>query len=324
MDAQEDYQDVLVWLRAACTARGGGGAQNTVPSVMHAFTPLHLPPEVYNYMTAKVRGDLPALTAQGNDGGPEGIADAIRALTTARANPADGERTTKEPKTIAETYKETYRTLLRYCNVASVESVAPVWARLANCLKSEQHVVLTQELQKVCMGRGLSTELYTPVVTTGIKQMVVSFGFVGHGADDLLTGCQPFQVSYSGGAHHARALANAGESNLLSHGDQSVSLADIRTIRENEKLKFPKDATEVCITLYRFAVLCQVLFQGVGDAHPFVEGMWMLARNIQNTAPFITDRGYSPKRWSAPDSTMHPSNCARSRNKHPQFAIRVT
>jgi hypothetical protein len=31
-----------------------------------------------------------------------------------------------------EAYKETYATLLRYCNVASSNSVAPVWTRLAN------------------------------------------------------------------------------------------------------------------------------------------------------------------------------------------------
>jgi hypothetical protein len=59
--AMDAYRDVLVWLRAACTARGGGGAQNTVPSVLHSFSPLHLPPKVYDSMTAKVQGDLPAL-----------------------------------------------------------------------------------------------------------------------------------------------------------------------------------------------------------------------------------------------------------------------
>lgn len=288
-NALDEYQDVLIWLRAACTARGGGGAQNMVPSVLYAFTPLHLPPEVYNYMTTKVAGDLPDLAAPRREDGPDAFAGAIRALAATREG-HEGEPTAKAPKTIAETYKETYRTLLRYCNVGEAEAVAPVWARLANCMKSEQHTVLTQEMQKVCMSRGLSTELYTPVITTGIKQMVVGFLFIGHGADDLTTGCQPFQVSYSGGANHTLALANASESNQLAHGDQSVSLADIRTIREKEKLRFPRDVTEVCITLYRFAVLCQVLFQGTGGAHPFVEAMWTLARSVQNMSPFITER----------------------------------
>lgn len=42
-DAVAACNDVLIWLRAACTARGGGGAQTLLPSVLHVFTPLHLP-----------------------------------------------------------------------------------------------------------------------------------------------------------------------------------------------------------------------------------------------------------------------------------------
>lgn len=57
----ESCQDVITWLRAACTARGGGGAQTALPSVLHTFTPLHLPLEVYRYVTAKVQSDLPVL-----------------------------------------------------------------------------------------------------------------------------------------------------------------------------------------------------------------------------------------------------------------------
>ena len=41
----ESCIDVVTWLRAACMARGGGGAQVAVPSVHHSFTALHLPPE---------------------------------------------------------------------------------------------------------------------------------------------------------------------------------------------------------------------------------------------------------------------------------------
>ena len=147
-----------------------------------------------------------------------------------------------------EAYKETYKTLLRFCNVARVDEVAPVWPRIANCHKSEQHIVLTQELQKVCMSRGLSTELYVPVITTALKQMVVSFQFTGHGSDDLSTGCQPFLVSYAGSKNHYQALAAASVGNQLSQGDQNASLSDHRTIRETEKIKFPKDVGEVKIT----------------------------------------------------------------------------
>ncbi|KAI2492493.1 hypothetical protein MHU86_22073 [Fragilaria crotonensis] len=134
----------------------------------------------------KVQADLPALAAPQGPGGGDAAAVLLRTLGMARGGDTlgrggDGGRAEREVKTIADAYNETYTTLLRYCNVATPESVAPVWTRLANCHKSEQHTVLTQELQKVCMSRGLSSELYAPIITTLLKQMVVGFQFVGHG-----------------------------------------------------------------------------------------------------------------------------------------------
>ena len=123
-------QDVLTWLRAACTARGGGGALATVPSVYQTLTPLHLPEEVYQYVTSKVQGDLPALTHPDRTGvpGADAIAGALRAMGATRgagATVADGDGSVKEPKTITEAYKETYKTLLRFSNVASADEVPP-------------------------------------------------------------------------------------------------------------------------------------------------------------------------------------------------------
>lgn len=47
---EQAYGDVITWLKVACTARGGGGAQNRFPSVMQKLTLLFLPPaEVYEY-----------------------------------------------------------------------------------------------------------------------------------------------------------------------------------------------------------------------------------------------------------------------------------
>lgn len=291
--AVEAYSDVITWLRAACTARGGGGAQNTIPSVMHPFVPLHLPPEVYEYVTSKVQGDLPALAEKTDaTGTTEALVGAIRALTAPRTGRAtDGagdEAELREPKTVADAYRETYRTLLRFGNVGSVAELAPLWNRLANCHKSEQHTILTQEFHKVCMARGLSTEYYAPIVTTSLKQMVVGFQFVGHGPDDLASGCQPFLVTYSGKDDHYRAVAAADEGNQLSRGEQNANLSDYREIRAKEKVKFPKDVLDTSITLCRFAVLCQVLFQGTGPTHPLVDAMWSTALGVQNLAPSIT------------------------------------
>ena len=224
----EMCQDVITWLKAACTARGGGGHLNTVPSVYHNLTPVHMPANVYQYFTSKVKSDLPALLA------PDAataemtgtLAGALRALTREGGGGGAEERRGKEPKTVQEVYKETYRTLVRFCNVGLPIEVATVWSRLANCAKNEQHTVLIQEFQRVCRGRGLATELYTPVVTASLKQMIVGFQFVGLGMDDLSSGCQPFAVSYAGGASQLQALATADIGNQLAQGEHSASLAD--------------------------------------------------------------------------------------------------
>lgn len=218
---------------------------------------------------------------------------AIRALTAPRGRSAEGgegdtEPIAREPKTVADTYRETYRTLLRFGNVDSITELAPVWNRLANSHKSEHHTILTQEFHKVCMSRGLSTEYYAPIVTTSLKQMVIGFQFIGHGPDDLTSGCQPFLVTYSGKEDHYMAVAAADVGNQLSQGAQNASLSDYREIRAKEKVKFPKDVLDASITLCRFAVLCQVLFQGTGPAHPLVDAMWATALGLQNLAPSIT------------------------------------
>ena len=258
---------------------------------------VHLPPEVYQYVTSKVQSDLPALRAAdgGGGGATAQLVGALQALAAARREAAAeaaeaGARGASGLKSIAQAYKETYTSLLRFGNVGSVDEVAPVWIRLANCGKGERHTVLTQEFQKVCMARGLSTELYVPIITTSLKQMVVGFQFEGQGADDLTTGCQPFIVAYAGRTSHYQAMAAAAVANQLSYGEQNANLSDIRAIRKQEKVKFPRDISEVCITLFRFAVLCQGLFQGVGAPHPFVEAMWRAAAGLQNIAPFVTER----------------------------------
>jgi hypothetical protein len=288
--------DILIWLRAACTARGGGGAQNGSPCVLYPLTAVHLPEQVYRYMISKVRADLPALAdpdpATAEVTGT--LAGALRALTSARGGgegPVAGERgATREPKLIQEVYRETYRTLLRFCNVSRPEDVAPVWGRLANCTKSEQHTLLTQEFHRVCQARGLDTALYTPIITTGLKQMIIGFMFVGHGVDDLNSGCQPFQVAYSGTASHLEALALSNVSNQLAQGEQAASLHDYTALKEKERLRFPRDTLDVAITLTRYAVLCQALFQCVGPTHTFVERVWQLVSAINNATPYITDR----------------------------------
>ena len=181
-------------------------------------------------------------------------------------------------KTVAEVYRETYRTLLRFSNVAQVEQLASVCQRLASCTKSEHHTILVQEFQRVCMARGLSTELYVPIITATLKQMAVGFQFVGHGVDDLSSGSQPFLMSFAGSSNHIQAL-------------DAASLADYHSIlREKEKIRFPRDIMEVCITLVGLcAVLRQALFQGTREDNPLVSAVWQLYAALTNAGSFITE-----------------------------------
>ncbi|KAI2506961.1 hypothetical protein MHU86_7458 [Fragilaria crotonensis] len=265
-------------------------------------------------MIGKVRRDLPALVAP--DAATTEITDtlawALGVLTRAGGRTADEteDRSTREPKSVPEVYKETYRTLMRFCKVGHPEEVAPVWGHLANCAnKSEQHTILVQEFRRVCMARGLSTKLYTPIVMLALKQIIQGFQFVGHGVDDLSTGCQPFQVAYASSANHLQALATASIVNQLAQGEQSASLADYRTLRDKEKVKFPRDTVEVCITFGRYAVLCacQTLFQGMGPHIPIVEALWHLTAAIQNATPFITEHYQQVTRTPAVVALYFPS-----------------
>lgn len=194
-------------------------------------------------------------------------------------------RGTREPKGVMDAYRETYTVLQRYCQVSAVEELAPLWARLARGGKGEQQSILQQELTRVCTGRGLTPDVYSPVVTTGLKQMVASLNFAGHGPDDLMAGCQPFLVTYTGPEDHYRAMDNAMVANQLDQGTANASLADIREIRDKEKVKLPRDLNQVSYTLQRFAVLVHTLFQGPGASNPFVTCMWMLANTFHQRLP---------------------------------------
>lgn len=249
--------------------------------MLHPLAPLHLVlPEVYQYVTQKVQTDLPGVLApqRVTPGATATPVGALRALTRCDEDDPERARSSREPKTIVEAYRETHCVLLRFCNVASPDNVAPTWGRLSNCHKGEQHTLLTQEMLKVCMAQGLLTELYVPVVTTILKKMIMGFQSPGgHSADNLTTGCQPFMVAFAGKAHHLHVTTASSVANQLAQGKHNASLADNCTICEGEKIKFPLNATEVCITLFQYAVLCQSLFQGAGLSHPFCPccGMWL-------------------------------------------------
>jgi hypothetical protein len=286
----DECTDLVTWLRAACTARGGGGELAGLPAVAYSYPLLLMPDAVSDYVASKVSSDLPGRAGGGRGapfppmgGGADAMAAAVQQLAT---NVGDlGGRGPREPRGVLEAYRETHTVLQRYCQVATVEELAPIWSRLARGAKGEQQSILQQELTRVCTERGLTPDIYCPVVTTGLKQLVKSLNFAGHGPDDLAGGCQPFLVAYTGPEDHYRALDNATEANQLDQGTANASLADIREIRDKEKIRLPQDLNQASYTLQRFAVLAHTLFQGPGVSNPFVRAMWTLASTFSARLP---------------------------------------
>lgn len=286
--ALEACADVVSWLRVACTARGGAGELAALPAVAQAFGLILLPEAVSEYVASKVLSDLPGRLRERPAPVIEQMATAVQQLA---ANVGGGgDRNPREVKGVRDAYRETYPVLLRYCQVQTVDELAPLWSRLANGTKGEQQSVIQQELTRICVGRGLTPNLYCPVVTTGLKQMVASLNFAGNGPDDLTAGCQPFLVAYTGANDHYRALDTAMVANQLDQGVANASLADIRDIKDKERVKLPRDLHQVSLTLQRFAVLAHTLFQGPGESNPFVRCMWVLASTFQERLPLYLEQ----------------------------------
>ena len=262
--------DVLTWLRAACTCRGGAGPQAMVPIVLQALPPVHLPAAVHDYVSTKIASDFPANVWGGGPAGVDpNIAEVVRAMSARGMTGGEG----REMKTVRDTYRETYQVLLRYSRVDRVEDVAPLWDRIANAHKSEPQTILQQEFAKVCQLKGLAPELYCPVVTTSLKQMVVGFAFAGVGPDDLASGCNPFQVTYAGARDYYAAQAAAGVAQQLDQGLHNANLADIQAIKDKERVRFPSDLHQVAITLQRYAVLVQTFVRGETGGRPSVRAI---------------------------------------------------
>ena len=281
----ETCADVLAWLRVACTARGGVGELAGIPAVAQAFPLLLLPVAVSDYAAAKVLHDLPGRHGPRVATAAHAADPMIAAVQQLAENVGTAGGRGREPKGVLDAYRETYTVLQRYCQVAAVDDLAPLWKRLARGGKGEQQSILQQELTRVCSTRGLTPDVYCPAVSTGLKQMVASLNFAGHGPDDLTAGCQPFLVTYTGTDDHYRAMDHAMVANQLDQGTANASLADIREIREKEKVKLPRDLNQVSYTLQRYAVLVHTLFQGPGASNPFVACMWTLANTFNERLP---------------------------------------
>lgn len=230
--------DVLAWLWVACTARGGAGDMAGLPAVAQSFPLLLLPVAVSDYAAAKILSDLPGrqgprVAAAAHAMDPMLVA-AVQQLAE-NVGGLGGRPGREEPKGVMEAYRETYTVLQRYCQVATVDELAPVWNCLARGGKGEQQSILQQELTCVCAARGLTPDVYCPAVSTGLNQMVASLNFAGHGPDDLTAGCQPFLVTYTGSDDHYHAMDQAMVANQLDQGMANASLADVRKIREKRR-----------------------------------------------------------------------------------------
>ena len=72
----------------------------------------------------------------------------------------------------------------------------------------------------------------------------------------------------------ANVIAAARVAQQLDQGLHNANLADIQVLKDKEKMRFPGDLHQVAITLQRYAVLVQALFQEEPAAvHPFVQAL---------------------------------------------------
>ncbi len=145
-----------------------------MPAVAQSFGLLLLPINVSDYVATGVANDLPGLQrsrapAAALAGDP--ILAAMQLL--AENMGGGGGRGAREPKGGLVVYRETHRVLQRYCHVVTIDRLAPLWNRDTRGGKGEQQSILRQELTRVCTGRGLTPNVYCPVITTGLKQWLL-------------------------------------------------------------------------------------------------------------------------------------------------------
>ena len=152
-----------------------------------------------------------------------------------------------------------------------------------------KQTVLHQEFTNVCLTRGLAPELYAPMVSTTLMQMITGFSFAGTRPSELAGGCSPFLVTYTSARALQEAQDLAATIQQLEQGSQNASLADIKAIKFKERIRFPRDLHTVSITLQRYAVLLHCLFQGVGPPHPLVRSAWAVAEDFRTKLPFLLD-----------------------------------
>ena len=119
--------------------------------------------------------------------------------------------------------------------------------------------------------------------------MISGFSFAGTGPNELAGGCSPFLVVYTGARALQEAQDVAATTHQLEQGSQNASLADIRSIKDKERIRFPRDLHHVGISLQQYAVLLQCLFQGSGAPHPLVRSVWALADDFRTKLPFLLE-----------------------------------
>ncbi len=69
--------------------------------------------------------------------------------------------------------------------------------------------------------------------------MIAGFSFSVTGPNEIAGGCSPFLVTYTGARALQEAQDTAATTQQLEQGSQNASLADIKAIKEKERIKFP-------------------------------------------------------------------------------------
>lgn len=102
---------------------------------------------------------------------------------------------------------------------------------------------------------------------------------------------------------------------LEQEGTANATLADIRDIRDKEKVKMPQDLHQVSLALQRYAVLVHTLFQGPGEPNPFVRRcMWHLASTYHERLPHFLSQHQTLA--GTPWGEIYPAHVVRNVQIH--------
>jgi hypothetical protein len=193
----------------------------------------------------------------------------------ARATREQKQAQDMEPKLPSSQFTVTLPVLLEYLQIDNELSPPTIWHSWANCTKRQETQVLRDALDAFSRSAdAFSTSV--PLVTTRLVQDMLSFQFLGQSADDIKTGLHPFIIMDGNAEQRQVNTEVAPLYGLLTTGDATCSLADLKALSAKEIRSIPLTYWELDKSLGMFGNLIAVL---LGKNHALVlafRELWQL------------------------------------------------